>query len=169
MKRLLKQPATLLVALAGLGIVPTESEAQRRRAAGGPGGPAIVENALRLGEEIGLTENQRAQLESLRLEVLEERQARAQNLMALRSEIRAGLREPEAMRQEMRALRDAMEDQRSARRDQLESILSDEQRTQLQELRRDRGPRGRQLRRGRAGPRGPWGRRSRGGWNPGTP
>ena len=169
MKRLLKQPATLLVALAGLGLVPMEGEAQRRRGAGGAGGPSIIENALRLGDEIGLTEDQRGQLESLRLEVLEERQARAQNLMALRSEIRAGLREPEAMRQEMGDLREAMEERRSARRDQLESILSEDQRSQLRDMSRTRGPRGRQFRRGRDGPRGPWDRRSRGRWNPGTP
>jgi hypothetical protein len=167
MKSILKQPVALLLALTGIGLTAQDGEGQRRR--GGPDrdGAPVVERALRLGEEIGLSQDQRNRLESMRLALLEDRQAAAAQLMALRSEVRAGLREPEAMRQEMQALRESGAADREARRAQVEEVLTEEQRTQLRELGRDRGIRGRSFR-GRGQRQGPWSGRSRGRRGPGS-
>lgn len=166
MKRLFRQSVALFAAMGAVGLAAQDTEAQRRRGAG-PGDSPMVERALRLGEEIGLDQDQRAQLESLRVEILAERQAAAAQLMALRSEVQAGIREPEAMRQEMQALRESAEAERDGRRAQIEEILTDDQRDRLQELGRGRGNRGRAFR-GRGQRRGPWSGAGPRGWNRGS-
>ena len=60
MKRVLLQPLAMVTALVAVGLAAQDSEAQRRRG-DGPRGGAMVERALRLGEEIGLSPDQRAQ------------------------------------------------------------------------------------------------------------
>ncbi|NNF28643.1 MAG: hypothetical protein HKN73_15570 [Gemmatimonadetes bacterium] len=166
MKRPYKQPLVLFVALAAVGLTAADGEGQRRRGGAGPASP-MVERALRLGDEIGLSQDQRIELESLRLSILAERQTAAAQLMALRSEVQAGIREPEAMRQEMEALREAAETERDSRRDQVQEILTEEQRDQLQELGRRRGNRGRSFQ-GQGQRRGPWSGRGRARWNQGS-
>ncbi|MDH3222477.1 MAG: Spy/CpxP family protein refolding chaperone [Gemmatimonadota bacterium] len=164
----LKQPMGLLMAVAALTLLAEDGQAQRFRGPGASGGQPVVEHALRLAEEIGLTPAQREQLEELRIQELESRQAAAARMLELRSEVQAGLREPEALRQEMRASQEAREGDRAQRRSQVMEILSEEQREQLQSLARD-GRRGRQFRRGQNGRRGPRGPGARRGWNGGLP
>ncbi len=149
--------AALAIILAGAAW-PSGLDAQRRGpgARGGAGvglgvaaraaaGAAPVERAIRLADELELTAEQRTQLEAIRVEVLDERTARAAALMALRSEIAAGIREPEAMR---RALADQWRggaDARESLRDRFGEILTDDQREELQRMNRratarQRGP-----------------------------
>ena len=121
------------VALLGcLGV--QSAEAQRRGARGTPGNG--VERALRLGEEIGLSQEQRDQLEAMRVEILDERTRSMARLMELRSEVEAGMREPESIRQETQALRESGQASRGQLRERMESILTDEQREQLRDMRR---------------------------------
>lgn len=162
----LKQPTALLMAVAALTVLAEDGGAQRFRGPGPSGGQPAVENALRLGEEIGLTPAQRQQLEELRIQQLEARQAAAVRMLELRSEVQAGLREPEALRGEMRASQDARREDRAQRGSQIMEILSQEQQEQLRELARDRRG-GREFRRGGQGRRGPRGPGARGGSNDG--
>ncbi len=168
MNPMLKQPRTLLMAIAALTLLAEDGDAQRSRGPAASGGQPVVEHALRLGDEIGLTPAQREQLEGMRIQQLEARQTAAARMLELRSEVQAGIREPEALRQEMQASREARQEDRAQQRSQVMDILSEEQREQLQSLARDRRG-GRQFRRGgndRRGRRGPGARR---GWNGGLP
>ena len=112
-----------------------ELAAQRQ----GPGartaaGATAAERAIRLADELELTAEQRTQLESIRLEVLEARSERAATVMALVSEVRAGIREPEGMRQELAALREARGAGGEALRDRFSEVLTEDQKEQLWQM-----------------------------------
>ncbi len=151
--------ATLMVTA----LFTTEVEAQRpgagARAAVGAGTGA-VERAIRLADELELTAEQRSQLDAMRVEILEQRTAQATALMTLRSEVAAGIREPEAMREAMAAYWSEGRADRESLRDSFDGILTDGQREQLQRMNR-RGAWRQRAMRGRAEIEGP--RRSRDG------
>lgn len=101
-----------------------------------------VESVLRARERLELTEQQVQQLDQIRRAAVQERAAEMARMSELRSQLEAG----QIRRSELMA---AMEDQQDARRARaeerrasLQSILTDEQRASLEEMRR-RAPRGR--------------------------
>lgn len=102
-----------------------------RGAAGSP-----VEQVMRRADALELTEQQQDQLEALRVEVLEERTAHSAKLMTLASEVRAGIREPASMREELATLREAGAATRGNLRDRLGEILTDDQQGELRQLTR---------------------------------
>lgn len=151
MKRKDTLSGSLLLALAVLAIPGSDALAQRTQR----GGHAdMAATALRLADELELSDGQRSSLESLRLEMLEERQARVSTLMALRSDIAAGTREREAMRAEMRDAREMQREKRDSWRTRFQEILTDEQKETLKELRPEQRRRPAVGRRGNAGRRG---------------
>jgi hypothetical protein len=115
-----------------------------------------VESALRMRESLKLSSSQIAQLESLRKEIVAQRQNEARDMIELRSRIAAGLDRDD--------LRNQLESRRTAKRDalqqwqrRLESTLTREQRDQLGNAHRMHGrrmhmrsPRGERARRGPA-------------------
>lgn len=117
-------------------------EGQRRGGAGiGARGArtaagSAVEQVMRRADAIELTEQQQGQLEALRVEVLEERTAQSARLMTLASEVRAGIREPASMREELATLREAGTAIRGNLRDRLGEILTDDQQQELRQLAR---------------------------------
>lgn len=114
-----------------------ESDAQQRGAgARTTAGTALVEQAIRLADELELTQAQREELESIRVDVLGERTSQAARFMVLTSEVRAGIREPEALRQEFAALREGRAADRDAFRDRFTEVLTDDQREQLRAMTR---------------------------------
>ena len=127
-------------------VVPTDLDAQRQGSrARAAAGAAPVERAIRLADELELAADQRTRLEAIRAEILEERTARASALMALRSEIAAGIREPEAMRQTLAEQWRGRADTRESLRDRFNEILTEDQREELQRMTRratvrQRGP-----------------------------
>lgn len=170
-----------LVLVAATAIGAQNVEGQRRGNMGmraGSTGPAPVEHALRRADALDLTEDQVTRLEALRVGVLAERAANAARLMELASEVRAGIVERGAIREEIGALREAGATTRENLRDQLGEILTSDQQEELRRatrraawqnrrgtiprVDRRRGPwRGRGFDRGRRGPQAP--RRDRSG------
>ena len=166
--------------LAALAVSTADLTAQRPgptpRAAGGG---TAVETALRLADRLELTQEQRDRLETIRVELLEQRAAQSTRLMTLTSEIRAGISERGALREEFAAMKEQGEESRKALRAQYDEIFTDEQKQQLQRLNRmsawrqqgaRRGPgmdRGRGIQGRRPMDRGRGGDRFRGGRRPG--
>lgn len=95
-----------------------------------------VENVIRLADELELTGEQRDRLESTRVELLELRTGRAVRQMTLMSEIQAGIREREAVRQEMAAFAEEARETMGGVRERLQEILTEEQRDELRRLNR---------------------------------
>lgn len=135
----------------------------------GPGGPdRAAAAALRLADELELTDGQRTELEALRQESLSALEALEQETLDARQEMRARMRtEPrddaaqrEALRSEMRERMQTLRERRVALttplRTRLDEILSPEQREGLRAELRNRGPDGRWGNRpaGRRGGRG---------------
>jgi Spy/CpxP family protein refolding chaperone len=90
-----------------------------------------VETALRMREELKLTDSQAAQLEALRKEIVAYRQEQAREMIELRSRAEAGLIEREAIRKEMQSRREAVRNTLEQRRERIERLLTEEQREQL--------------------------------------
>lgn len=114
-------------------------EGQRRGSAGVRARSAAgsaVEQVMRRADALELTQQQQDQLEALRVEVLEGRTARSATLMTLASEVRAGIREPASMREELATLREAGAATRGNLRDRLGEILTDDQQQELRQLAR---------------------------------
>ena len=160
--------------LAALAVSTADLTAQRPAT-----GATAVETALRLADRLELTQEQRDELEAIRVELLEQRAAQSTRLMTLTSEIRAGISERGALRQEFAAMKEQGEASRKALRAQYDEIFTDEQKQQLQRLNRmstwrqqgaRRGPgmdRGRGIQGRRPMDRGRGGDRFRGGRRPG--
>lgn len=124
---------------------PTGAQAQRQGPRASATGSSAVERTLRLADELDLTADQRTQLEAIRVELLEQRTARAVALLELRSEIAAGMREPEALREALSAQWRDGRDARDSQRDRVSEILTEDQREELQRMNRrasvrQRGP-----------------------------
>lgn len=148
--------------VAAMGVAPV-AEAQRWggtnrggdwSAGRGAGGNFSVERVIRLADELELTAEQREQLEAIRVELLGAHTTRAVRRMELLSEIRAGIREPEAMRGDARELAGQARETLSGMRDRYDAILTEEQREELRQLNRRTAWRGnRDLRNGRGSER----------------
>lgn len=115
----------------------SEAAAQR----GGPGDwrasrAVSVEQVIRLADELDLTSEQRNQLESIRIELLEMRATRTTEQMTLMSEIQAGIREREAVRQEVAGFAGSARETLNVVRERMQEILTEEQRTELRQLSR---------------------------------
>lgn len=105
-----------------------------------------VETILRMKERLDLTEEQINRLEGLRQAVVAHRAQRAAEMEDLRSRARAGDFDRDAWREQARARREAAQAFSENVRGQVEEILTDAQREQLQEIR----GRARAFQRGRA-------------------
>lgn len=119
----------------------------------GGGGNLTVERVIRLADELELTEAQREQLESIRVELLEARTGQTVQRMELLSEIQAGIREPEAMRAHARELAGQARGSLREMRGRYEEILTEEQREELRRLNRRNALRDPGVRNSRAGGR----------------
>ena len=128
--------ATFAVIVATAIGAPESGAQQQRPGARAATGAAMVEQAIRLADELELTQAQREQLESIRVDALEERTSRAANFMTLTSEVRAGIREPEAPRQEFAALREGSGATLEAFRNRFTEVLTEDQREQLRAMAR---------------------------------
>lgn len=105
-----------------------------------------VEAIMRAQERLELTQDQLASLDAIRKQAVEDRTAEMAQMEEMRSQLAAGLIE----RSDLMALQEERRDERRAtaeqRREQIEAVLTEGQRDQLQEMRarRDRvaaGPR----------------------------
>ncbi|HEX6063890.1 MAG TPA: Spy/CpxP family protein refolding chaperone [Longimicrobiales bacterium] len=104
-----------------------------------PAGPVNVEAALRMREQLKLTDSQAAQLEALRKELVTQRQNQAREMIDLQSRAAAGLLEREEMRKQMESRRESMRSALEQRRERMERILTDAQREQLARARAQAG------------------------------
>ena len=130
LSRLALVPALALGLTAVVAVESAEGQRNRR-------GPAqSVEQALRLADELELTGEQRESLESMRQELVTERIQRSNELIELRSQVGAGIREPEAMRSHVEGMRSAAMDAAEARREQLTRLLTEDQRQALRSMTR---------------------------------
>lgn len=110
-----------------------------------------VERLMRMSETLGLTDDQVASLDEIRRENVETMQEVYAAGLAARSELAAGLTTREEVHEAMAERREALEAVAQERRERVSEILTDEQKTQIQELRSERrhramrgyGPRGR--------------------------
>lgn len=124
--------AAAMIAIA----VPGLSAQRRGAAAPAMTGMSPVELSLRLAERLELTQEQRDQLEAVRVAMLEERTAHSAKLMSLQSEVRAGIRERTSVREEFSAIREEAEASRDALRDRYDRILTAEQKRELRQVTR---------------------------------
>lgn len=144
-------------------LAPLSAEAQRgpRGPRGmGPGvrGPG-VEMIMRLRERLGLSEDQIQQLDQIRQEAVQRRTAHQAEMEELRSSVRAGQTEATELRELVQQRQEAAQGIRDAERERVEAVLTEDQRTELENLRTQARAfqRGRQSvmpRRGFRGPRG---------------
>ncbi|MCY4397867.1 MAG: Spy/CpxP family protein refolding chaperone [Gemmatimonadetes bacterium] len=139
--------AFALVAAVAVGASELTAQRQGPGMRSGNAGASAVERAIRLADELQLTQAQRDQLESIRVDMLEQRASRTVSFMTLTSEVRAGIREPEAVRQELAALREELATGATAFRDRFTEILSEDQRAQLRQMDRRGAVRQRGIRR----------------------
>lgn len=95
-----------------------------------------AETALRLRQELELTEEQVSQLDALRREALATRQAHMAQMMELRSRQLAGELALEEWRAEMAERRDEARERAGALGERVGGVLTDAQRERLSELRR---------------------------------
>ena len=169
--------------LAAIAIATPGLTAQRRGSAPRSDAPValtLVERALRLGDRLELTSEQRGRLEAIRTGLVEQRAARSTRMMKLASEVRSGISEAGAVREALAAMREKAGANRRELRGKYDDIFTDEQQQQLRRLTRlgawrQRGVQGRgpawDRDRGRRGPgemdRGRGGGRFRGWWPPG--
>ena len=115
---------------------PMEGRAgEMRRPAGG------VEGVLRMREQLKLSDAQVNQLEALRKEIVAQRQNEARDMIDLQSRAEAGILEREEARKQLDARRDAIRESMKQRKEKLEKILTEEQRTELRHLQRDQADR----------------------------
>ena len=161
--------AAALAALAApISYAAPELAAQHRGQGAMQGGrmghAAILERVLRHGDRLDLTDEQRGQLEELRVDAVERRAERAAALIRLGSEARAGLLEDGAARERLAEMRMASVENEKRLREHFAAILTEEQMAGLKEAAAKRGG-GHRMRRG--GVRGGQGwMRWRGMWSP---
>lgn len=144
--------AALLLAIA----IPVSAQQPRggQRGPGAPGPQAHgIEAALRLKQELKLTDAQVSQLETLRKQVVETQKANAQQMIEVRSQIASGALTRADARKQHEAKREAMQAVAKQRREEFEKILTEEQLDQLhakmwEQTRYNRGGKGGAGRRG---------------------
>ena len=135
-RAVLRTAGTTFAAAALLAVAVPDLSAQRRGSARTAVGTNPVELSLRLAERLELTQEQRDQLEAVRVGMLEQRAAHSAKLMSLQSEVRAGIRERGSIREALAPIREEAEAGRKALRDQYGGILTDEQKQELRQMTR---------------------------------
>ncbi|MCH7473477.1 MAG: hypothetical protein IIA27_02300 [Gemmatimonadetes bacterium] len=93
-----------------------------------------VENALRSGETLALTEEQTAQLEALRTSCIERQQLHLSEAMELRSRLQARQIAPEEFREARQSRQETARAGRDQTRTSLEGILTEEQMSRLSRM-----------------------------------
>jgi Spy/CpxP family protein refolding chaperone len=121
--------AAFAALMAGMA-APAHAQRRVERAKRAPGF-VNVEAALRMREQLKLTDAQVAQLETLRKEIVAQRQKEAQEMIDLESRIAAGNVERDEMRKYFESRREAMTSYVQNRKERLDKILTEEQRGQL--------------------------------------
>jgi hypothetical protein len=151
----MRQRITIAAALAAMLATPVVAQ-PRGGAVFAPGhtftfrmSPALdmAERALRVREDLELSDDQVARIDALRQEELERLAAGEREMRDRTSRMRAGLLDEDSLGAYLRQHRDAQEDAQDQARGRLEEILTEEQREELREW---RGP----WRAGAMGPRG---------------
>ena len=132
----LRTAGATFAAAAVMAVAVPDLSAQRRGSARTAIGTNPVELSLRLAERLELTQEQRDQLESVRVGMLEQRAQHSAKLMSLQSEVRAGIRERGSIREEFVAIREEAEAGRKALGEQYDGILTDEQKQELRQMTR---------------------------------
>ena len=148
MKRTMKG-WVVLAALASVGasdIAAQDAPEQRQRLRAGP----RVEAVMQMRERLELTEQQIAELEVIRREMVQERSAQRAELDEMRSRLAAGQIRRSELMAFMEERRDATQDVADERRARIDGVLTEAQLEQVQEL-RTRSP---AFARGRASVRG---------------
>ena len=135
-RAVLRTAGATFAAATVMSVAVPDLSAQRRGSARTVVGTNPVEQSLRLAERLELTQEQRDQLEAVRVGMLEQRAAHSAKLMSLQSEIRAGIRERGSIREEFVGIREAAEASRKTLTEQYGGILTDEQKTQLRQMTR---------------------------------
>lgn len=133
------------LALAAPGLSGQRPSSMPRASA--PGALRVVERAMRFGDRLALTQEQREQLEEVRADMVEKRADRSARMMRLASEARAGLGEAGAVREALAAIRREARAGRREFRSRYGEVFTDEQKRQLRRLDRrwawrQRGARG---------------------------
>ena len=95
-----------------------------------------VEAALRMKEQLKLSDAQTAQLDAIRKEMVAERQAHAQTMIDVESRLAAGLIKREDVRKQFEGKADAMRQTFQQRQDRVAKILTQEQQEQVQRMSR---------------------------------
>jgi len=95
---------------------------------GGPG----VEGILRQRERLELTDDQVAQLDRIRQELVAQRTSHQAEMADLRSKVRAGQLEASALQEQVQARQEAAEQFRTQNRERVKTVLTDAQKDQLQ-------------------------------------
>lgn len=137
-----------LLALAALSTAPLAAQHGRFPARAG----ATPETAMRLRQQLQLTDDQLAKLRTFREEDVAARRNIMNSQLELRSRFRAGEITPEAFREELRAQREAIHTRNTERGDRVGGVLTDAQRGHLNQLREQRARQ--QFHRGQAGGHG---------------
>jgi Spy/CpxP family protein refolding chaperone len=129
--------AAVLAAM--MAVAPLHLQAQRgprmgREPAAGPRG-AGVEMILRQREQLQLTESQVNQLDQIREQAVQRRNAHQDEMTELRSKVMAGEMKPEELRQAMQARRDSAAAIATQQRERVEAVLTDAQKQKVDEWR----------------------------------
>ena len=117
---------------------PPQPPARRERADSLRPRMLNVEAALRFRQDLKLSDAQATQLETLRKEIVAERQAEARDAIETQSRVAAGLVPEEEVRKQFDNKRDDMRKRMEDRRDRIAKILTPEQQQQLQSKVRER-------------------------------
>jgi len=134
MKRTMGGAALLAAVMA---VAPLHADAPQgprgqRGAEVGPRG-AGIEMIMRQRERLELTEDQVKRLDQLRQEAVQRRTAHQAQMAELRSKVAAGQLEPEALRDQVRAMREGADEIQKQQRERIEGVLTDAQKETLRE------------------------------------
>jgi len=135
-RAVLRTAGATFAAATVMSVAVPDLSAQRRGSARTAVATNPVEQSLRLAERLELTQEQRDQLEAVRVGMLEQRAQHSAKLMSLQSEVRAGIRERGSIREALAPIREEAEAGRKALRDQYDGILTDEQKQELRQMTR---------------------------------
>lgn len=120
-------------------LTPLSADAQRGPRGQRGFGPGIrgqgVEVIMRLRERLELSEDQIQQLDQIRQEAVQRRNAHQAEMDELRSRVRAGQMEATELRSMARQRQEAAQAIREAERERVEAILTEDQRASLESLR----------------------------------
>lgn len=142
---------TSALALAALMALAAPTDGVAQRGPRGDRGPGMrqgggVEMVMRMRSQLELTDDQVERLDAIRQESVERRAAHQAEMAELRSQVVAGERTRDELREVAAARRQAAQAMRDAQRERVESVLTEDQLQQVQVMR----ARAEGFRRGRA-------------------